>query len=328
MDLKQLRYFVAVADAGHITRAAQRLGMQQPPLSQQMKSLETRVGAPLLLRHARGVSLTHAGELLLEDARRILADVAAVEDRIARSASGQHGRLSVAFTSSAAAHRLTPDVLREYRNRFDGVALALDENNAAGIIEGIVSGKFDCGLLREPTARPEGVAFETLLREPLLAALPLDHHRLPPRRSANRLPRLSLGDLAGEGFILVRRPGAAGLYANLLALCRDLGFDPRIVAEVPRTTTCLNLVAAGAGVSVVPASMQDTQRHAVTYCSLVESARIDAPLTLAYRREDLHGPLAKFAAMAREVAGRPDPASPAAPGRRSVNPDGLRQKGP
>ena len=200
--------------------------------------------------------------------------------------------------------------------------------SASVLHEGIVSGKFDCGLLREPTARPEGVAFETLLREPLLAALPLDHHRLPPRRSANRLPRLSLGDLAGEGFILVRRPGAAGLYANLLALCRDLGFDPRIVAEVPRTTTCLNLVAAGAGVSVVPASMQDTQRHAVTYCSLVESARIDAPLTLAYRREDLHGPLAKFAAMAREVAGRPDPASPAAPGRRSVNPDRLRQKGP
>lgn len=307
MDLKQLKYFVAVAEAGHITRAAQRLGMQQPPLSQHMKSLEALVGAQLLRRHARGVSVTPAGELLLADARRILADVAAVEERITRAASGQQGRLAIAFTSSAAAHRLTPDVLRAYRGRFGGVDLVLDENNASGVIEGITSGKFDCGLLREPNARPPGMAFETLLREPVLAALPVDHPLLKSRRMRQGLPRVALTDLAQEDFILVRRPGAPGLYANLVALCRSLGFEARIVAEVPRTTTCLNLVAAGAGISVVPASMQGTHRHAIAYCALAESARIDAPLTLAYRSEELHGPLAKFVAMAREVAGQMDP---------------------
>ena len=325
MDLKQLRYFVAVAEAGHITRAAQRLGMQQPPLSQQMKSLETRVGAQLLRRHARGVSMTPAGELLLDDARRILADVASLEDRIARAAGGERGRLAIAFTSSAAAHRLTPDVLRAYRTRFPGVDLVLDENNAAGIIEGISAGRFDCGLLREPNAHPRGMAFEMLLREPVLAALPVDHRLLRARRKRQGRYRLSLADLADEGFVLVRRPGAPGLYANLLALCHALGFEARIVAEVPRTTTCLNLVAAGAGVSVVPASMQGTHCHAIAYCALAESPRIDAPLTLAYRKEELHGPVAKFTAMAREVASLPDThASPSA----TVSPVRRRRPSP
>ena len=99
MDLKQLRYFVAVAEAGHITRAAHALGMQQPPLSQQMKALEASVGAQLLRRHPRGVSVTDSGKRLLDDARRILADVAAVEDRFAQAASGLQGRLAISFTS-------------------------------------------------------------------------------------------------------------------------------------------------------------------------------------------------------------------------------------
>ena len=299
--------------------------MQQPPLSQQMKSRETRVGAQLLRRHARGVSMTPAGELLLDDARRILADVASLEDRIARAAGGGRGRLAIAFTSSAAAHRLTPDVLRAYRTRFPGVDLVLDENNAAGIIEGISAGRFDCGLLREPNAHPRGMAFEMLLREPVLAALPVDHRLLRARRKRQGRYRLSLADLADEGFVLVRRPGAPGLYANLLALCHALGFEARIVAEVPRTTTCLNLVAAGAGVSVVPASMQGTHCHAIAYCALAESPRIDAPLTLAYRKEELHGPVAKFAAMAREVASLPDThASPSA----TVSPVRRRRTSP
>ena len=301
MDLKQLRYFVAVAEAGHITRAAHALGMQQPPLSQQMKALEASVGAQLLRRHPRGVSVTDSGKRLLDDARRILADVAAVEDRFAQAASGLQGRLAISFTSSAAAHRFTPDALRACRKAYPGIDLVLGEDNAAGIIDSVASSRIDCGLLRVPTSSPEGIAFETLLREPVVIALPVGH-RLLPHKAGARPPVLALRDLAEDGFILVRRPGEPGLYANLLQLCRKQGFEPKINAEVPRMMTNLNLVAAGAGVSVVPASMKDTHRHAVVYCPLADSDKLDAPMTLAYRDGELHGPLRKFAALARKVA--------------------------
>ena len=306
MDLKQLRYFVTVAESGHITRAAHMLGIQQPPLSQQMKALEASVGAQLFRRHPRGVSVTEAGKLLLEDARRILADVASVEDRFAQAASGLHGRLAISFTSSAAAHRFTPDALRACRKAYPGIDLVLGEDNAAGIIDSVASARIDCGLLRVPTSSPEGISFETLLREPVVVALPMGH-RLLPHKGTSRPPTLTLQNLAEDGFILVRRPGAPGLYANLLQLCRDQGFEPKITAEVPRMMTNLNLVAAGAGISVVPASMQDTHRHAIVYCPLSESERLDAPMTLAYRDGELHGPLRKFVTLARKIAAQPTP---------------------
>jgi DNA-binding transcriptional LysR family regulator len=305
MDLKQLRYFVAVAEAGHITRAARILGMQQPPLSQQMKALEARVGVQLLLRHPRGVSVTEAGQLLLADARRILADVASVELRVAHAASGLTGRLAISFTSSAAAHRFTPDALRECRKTYPGIELVLGEDNAAGIIEAIAASRLDCGLLREPTSHPQSLAFEMLLREPVVVALPTGHRLLPMKPSAARRTVISLLQLQEDGFILVRRPGGQGLYSNLLTLCRNLGFEPKIVAEVPRMMTNLNLVAAGAGVTVVPASMAQTHRHAIVYCDLKESPQLDAPLTLVYRKGELQGALEKFVKLVRVIACKP-----------------------
>ncbi len=305
MDLRQLRYFVAVAETGHITRAAEHLGIAQPPLSLQIKALEARVGMQLFRRHAKGVALTEAGKLLLNDARAILRDVSALEGRLARSASGLHGRVSIAFTSSAAAHRFTPAVLRACRQAYAGIELALGEDNAAGIIEALAAAHLDCGLLRVPTARPEGVVFETLLREPVLIALPVGH-RLLPRRKTTPPPALRLTDLREESLILVRRPGAAGLYASFLELCRGAGFEPRVALEVERMMTNLNLVAAGAGVSLVPASMRGMHAHAIVYCPLAESGTLDAPLTLAYRAGELGGALGSFVTLARKVARRAD----------------------
>lgn len=292
---------MAVAEAGHITRAAEQLGMQQPPLSQQIKALEARVGAQLFRRHPRGVSLTNAGQLLLDDARRILADVAALKTRLAHAASGLHGRIAISFTSSAAAHRFTPDVLRACRQSYPGIELLLAEDNAAGIIEAVAAARLDCGFLRMPTSVPEGLVFETLLREPVKVALPVGH-RLLLGRAAGKLPTLALKDLSEDALILVRHRGAPGLYGNLMQLCRDQGFEPRIAAEVPRMMTNLNLVAAGAGISVVPASMQGTLPHAIVYCKLAEAAQLDAPLTLAYRVGELSGALGKFVGLARKVA--------------------------
>ena len=301
MELRHLRYFVAVADSGHITRAAAELSIQQPPLSQQIRALETEFGLALFKRHPKGVTLTDAGKTLLVDARRILQDVAAMQQRMAGVASGLQGLLRVGFTSSAAAHRFTPEALRACRGQYPEIALALSENNAAEIIEAVASSRLDCGLLRVPVARPAGLVFEPLLSEAVVVALPLDH-RLAQPGASGRLRKLRLRELRDEGLILVRRPGAPGLYANLLALCEKQGFQPRVVAEVDRMMTNLNLVAAGAGISVVPASMQGTHAHAIAYRPLAAGAALHAPLTLVHRADANPGPLNTFITLLRRLA--------------------------
>lgn len=302
MELRHLRYFVAVAEAGHMTRAAAQLGIQQPPLSQQIRALESRLGLPLFHRHPKGVALTDGGRLFLAEARRLLDDVAAVEERMARVARGQQGSLSIGFTSSAAAHAFTPEALRACRSRFPDIELVLSENNAAEITEAVAAARLHCGFLRVPVSQPAGVVLRPLLHEPAVVALPLDHPLALRRGRAS----ITLKDLHGANLILVRRPGAPGLYANLLALCARRGVQPRIVAEVERMMTNLNLVAAGVGLSVVPASMQGAQPHAICYRPLAPSVRLDAPLTLAYRagEADAPGAVATFVSLVLGIAAR------------------------
>ena len=295
MELRQLRYFVAVAEAGHMTRAAAQLGIQQPPLSQQIKVLEGQLGTALFRRHPKGMALTDSGRLFLTEARRILQDMAAMEQRMARVAKGMRGLLAIAFTTSAAAHAFMPKALRAFRSRHPDIALALSESNAAEITEGVASGRLHCGFLRVPVSRPAGVELPTLLTEPVVVALPPDH-RLA-RKSV-----VALKDFAGENVILVRRPGAPGLYANLLSLCEARGARPNVVSEVERMITGLNLVAAGAGISVVPASMQGVHSRAVVYRPLARSVRLNAPLTLAYRAADRVGATATFVELMTAIA--------------------------
>jgi DNA-binding transcriptional LysR family regulator len=297
MELRHLRYFVAVAEAGHITRAAAVLGIQQPPLSQQIKALEGQLGTALFQRHPKGVSLTDSGKLFLAEARRILQDMEAMEQRMLRVAKGMRGLLAVAFTTSAAAHAFTPKALRAFRSRYPEIALVLNENNAAEITEGVASGRLHCGFLRVPVSRPAGMVLRTLFAEPVVAAVPLDH-RLGRRTSA----AVPLKEFHGENLILVRRPGAPGLYANLLSLCEESGVRPNVVAEVERMITALNLVAAGAGITVVPASMKGVHSRAVTYRPLAKNVRLSAPLTLAYRAADGNGATATFVQLVTELA--------------------------
>jgi len=294
MDLKQLRYFVAVAETGHITRAAARLGMQQPPLSQQIQALERSLGTPLFHRHPKGVTLTDAGELLLADSRRLLEEAGAVRARMQAVARGHAGVLTVGFTSSAAAHAFTPRVLRACRKAYPDIALQIREDNAAGLTAGLASGALHCAFLRVPVAQPAGVRFETILREPVLVALPVQHPLLARRSRA--LPLQALKD---ERFILVRQSGAPGLYAQLLALCEEQGFVPHVAHEVQRMMTALNLVAAGDGIAVVPASMKGAHPETIEYRALAGARSLDAPLTLAYREADFRGALRSFVELVR-----------------------------
>ena len=292
MDLKQLRYFVAVAETGHMTRAAGRLGMQQPPLSQQIRALETRLGIDLFVRHPKGVTLTDAGVALLADSRRLLADADAVERRMHDMAAGRAGALSIGFTSSAAAHAFTPRVLRECRHTWPDIALRIGEDHAAGLTTGVATGRFHCGFLRVPVARPPELVFETLLREPVLVALPSGHPAL-----AQAGP-LDLRALVQERFILVRQQGAPGLYAQLLALCEQIGCPPAATQEVDRMMTALNLVAAGEGVTVVPASMRGAHPDAIVFRPLADGG-LDAPLTLVWRAGDDSPALQAFVTLVR-----------------------------
>ncbi|MFV0675271.1 LysR family transcriptional regulator [Variovorax sp. tm] len=300
MDIRALRYFAAVAETGHMTRAAEQLGIQQPPLSLQIKALERELGVLLFRRHPRGVALTDAGRLFQAEALRMLQDMDAMKQRMTRVAKGQAGRLAVGFTSSAAAHRFMPDALREFRRAYPDVELQLREDNAAELTEALAAGRLHCGLLRVPVARPEGLLFETLLREPVLVAMPSDHRLARGRDKDSRA--LPLARLCEEGIILVRRPGAPGLYADLLALCHAKGLRPRVVAEVDRMMTNLNLVAAGVGLSVVPASMHGVHARAIAYARLADGGQLDAPLTLVSRSEEDNLPALNFAALLRRLA--------------------------
>ena len=295
-----------------MTQAAAQLGMAQPPLSQQIKALENSTGLALFKRHAKGVTLTEAGRALQADATRLVHDFDALKSRMQLLADGKTGRLASAFTSSAAAHEVTPFALRECRARHPGLVLEIGENNAAEITEAVADGRLHCGLLRVPVAHPPGLAFDTLQHEPAMVALPIDHPLALRQRRGKPLP-IQIADLEGEPMILVRRPGAPGLYANLLALCTEQSVQPRVVAEVARMLTNLNLVAAGTGISVVPTSMLGVHRHAIAYRPLMDEGRLDVPLTLVYRAEDNVGPTATFTGLLKTLAREQRPAAGRAP---------------
>lgn len=297
MELRHLRYFMAVAEQRHITRAAEVLGIQQPPLSQQIRALEQELGVALFNRHPKGVDLTEAGTLLKAEAAHLLAEVAAMEARIAAFVGGERGRLMIGFTSSAAAHAFTPAALRTCRKRHPEILLEVSENNAAEITDAVASARLHCGFVRVPVARPEGLAFEELLQEDSVLAIPADH-----RLARERGKPVAVKELHGEQLILVRRPGAPGLYANLLALCARHQVEVQLAAEVERMMTNINLVAAGVGLSLVPASMMGAHPQAVVYRPLADAVKLSAPLTLVYRRDDCAGPVATFIELVRSLA--------------------------
>lgn len=281
MELRHLRYFVVVAEEGHFTRAAERLGIQQPPLSQQIRALEQELGFDLFRRHPKGAELTAGGVVFLEEARNILANVRHAAQRAARAAHGSEGSLTLAFTSSAAAHPLIPRIVRAYREAWPGVSLEFKEGNAAELTEDIVAGKLHVAFLRLPVSRPPNVVFTPLQEEEMLLVLPVGH-RLLSRRRNGAPPAISLKALKDEQFILVRRHGAPGMYSNLIDACEQAGFTPKIAMEVERMLTNISLVAAGVGISAVPASMKGFHSESVVYCRIRDDAfRLGAPLTMA-----------------------------------------------
>lgn len=277
MELRHLRYFIAVAEEGHITRAAERLGMQQPPLSQQIRALERELDVQLFRRKPRGVELTDAGTAFLERARAILDEVDRAFSTARRTARGEQGRVVVGFTGSAPFHPFVPRVIRAFREMHPLVSLVLEESGSSELVQGLHNEDIDAAFIRSPVADVVGLVVKPLLEEDMLVALPAAHSLA---RDAAALP---LSALANEIFILYKRPGGPGLYDTIITACRRAGFSPRVGQEAPRIISTLNLVAAGLGVSIVPASLRRLQMDGVVYRRLTGSADLKAPLILACR---------------------------------------------
>jgi DNA-binding transcriptional LysR family regulator len=278
VELRHLRYFVAVAEELHFTRAARRLGMEQPPLSQQIRALENELGTPLFRRSARAVSLTDAGVVFLDDARQILADVRRAADHATRVARGEFGRIRVGMINSAPFHPYVPRVLREFGSRYPEVALSLDENSTPHLAAAVANETVDVAFLRPLLGEEPGLITEPLFDEEVLIALP-QGHALAARK------RLRLEQLKAEPFVLFSRPFGSGLYDEIISACRRAGFSPRIGQEASQITSIINLVAAGLGVSLVPASMQQVHSPGVAYRRIIGDAP-KAQLSLAYRADD------------------------------------------
>jgi DNA-binding transcriptional LysR family regulator len=286
MELRHLRYFVAVAEESHVTRAAERLGIQQPPLSQQIHALERELDVQLFHRKPRGVELTQAGATLLADARAILERVEQAAAAARRTARGEAGRISIGFTSSASFHPFVPRAIRACRETQPLVAL--------GLVEALRAEKIDAAFVRSPIGQAAGIEVASVLDEEMVAAFPSGH---PLSTGAGRLP---LAALAAETFILYRRPLGPGLYDAIIAACQRAGYSPEIGQEAPRMLSTLSLVAAGLGVTLVPATMRRLGVEGLAYRRLAPSAGLVAPLNLAYRQGESAAAVHRFIALVRQ----------------------------
>jgi len=294
MELRHLRYFVAVAHEGHITRAAEKLRMQQPPLSQQIRALEREIDATLFVRHPRGVALTDAGRAFLTDAEAILGEVEHAKMRARRTARGEVGRIAVGFTTSAPFHPLVARAMREFRIKRPDVSFVLEESSSADMVSGLRDERLDVAFIRSGLVDPEGITVHALLQEDTAVAFPAQH-------PLSRRPVLALKELSEETFILYRRPDGRGLYDVIIAACSAAGFSPHVGQEAPRIVSTLNLVAAGLGITIVPASLSRLPLEGVVYRPLKGKPALKVPLNLACRRDERSAATLAFIDLVRRL---------------------------
>lgn len=280
IDIHKLNAFVAVVEESNISKAAVRLHMQQPPLTRLIKSLEEDLDTTLLKRLPRGVEVTEAGKALYQEAITILAHAQSIPKRVKNIAQGLEGQINIGFTNSAGLHPFLPALLRQFREKFPAVAIHLEEKSSSSLTDAVINQELDIVFLRKPAPIRIGLQSLHVLDEPLIVALP-SNHPLAVEEGAIRLL-----DLEPYEFVLYRRIAGQDLFDNILANCYQAGFNPNIVQEAPRLTSSLNLIAAGIGISIVPASIQDFWNKQIVYRSLEAKKPCIAPIYAIFRNKE------------------------------------------
>jgi DNA-binding transcriptional LysR family regulator len=302
MDLRHLRYFIAVAEEGHITRAAERLGIQQPPLSQLIKAMERELDVVLFRRKPRGVELTDAGRAFLDNARATLSQFDYTFETTRRAARGEQGRICVGYTIQTAVHPLFLRIIREFREAFPLVSVTLAHGFPDELTERMRNDQVDAVFARTSIAKPEGVVIDTLLREAMVVALPSGHALA--RSKGGKDATIAWKALANETFILVASPPAMLPIRNNLevATCQAAGFNPRIGHIVANNISRLAFVAVGLGVALVSASMQRLNIEGVVFRHLKSAPQPQVPFNLATRRGDASMVVRNFLKLAKKTA--------------------------
>ena len=295
MELRHLRYFVAVAEELHFGRAAERLHIAQPPLSRQIRDLERELGTPLFERGPGGAELTPAGRAFLPEARLTLAQAERAQRTAQRAARGETGRLRVGFVDAATNSGILPDVLGFFRMHLPSIGLSLFEMDQAQQADALRDGRIDLGILQSPPADADRwLRVESVHTEPLVAALPRGH-KLSSRA------RLSLADLADEPFILFPRHVAPALYDDIMARCRAARFTPRVMQEAAGWHTVVSLVSAGVGVAFVPRSLAQSRHSGVVYRP-VRDLRTELGLWATWKRGETSPVRQRFVTALKSVA--------------------------
>lgn len=291
MEFRQLRYFLAVAEHLHFTDAATHLGIAQPPLSQQILKLEREIGTPLFIRHPRRVELTEAGRLFRERAQRIVEDAREALVEVQNAGRGETGRLSLGFAGSTVFHPAVAMTMQRYRHAYERVTIGCEESNSSLLLDKVAARQLDAALVRMPL-NCRDLIVQPLVEEDMLVVLPASHH-------LNRRRRVNLADLADDSFILFPRPIGPDLYDSIISACREAGFAPSISMESPQISSAANLVAAGFGVAVVPASIRQIQVEGVSYHEL-QGKPLSTGIALIHRQREKSPTVLNFVRILRQ----------------------------
>ncbi len=292
MELRHLRYFMAVAEELHFGKAAQRLHIAQPPLSQQIRQLETELGFQLFHRTKRSVQLTEAGQVFLKEVQTIFRQLETAIEKGKQTSRGERGQIAVGFVSSAV-YKILPPILRKFRTSVAGVSLELHELTSDRQIEWLQEGKLDVGFVRPPINEAE-FKLAAIFLEPLIVALP-ETHCLADRAS------ISLSALANEPFIIFPRPVAPDLYDRIISLCQQANFSPRVVQQAIQMQTIVSLVAADMGVTIVPASIENLQRTGVIYKAITETTPPSAIVAI-HKHQQPSAIVTRFIEVVKDIA--------------------------
>jgi DNA-binding transcriptional LysR family regulator len=290
MELRHIRYFLAVAEERNFTRAAARIGIGQPPLSQQIKDLESEIGAPLFHRIPQGAELTEAGRAFLENVQVIPHQAERAIRAARRAARGEIGSLRVGFTGSAPFNPIATAAIRSFKRTYPDVDLSLEEANTSRLIAELRENMLDVVFLRSEALESDDLQLRSLSDEPMLVVLPASH---PAAKSA----KVDLSRLRNDALILTPRGVGQTLFDTVISTCRRAGFEPILGQSAPQMGSVVNLVAAELGFSLVPASMRQLQVTGVAYREIEGAAPI-AKLALAHRRDDISTIVRNFIALA------------------------------